>query len=157
MEYKTNPFENFNSGWALVNAGTKDKFNSMTISWGSMGTIWHKNIITIYVRPERYTFSFLEKEEYFTVSFFDEKYKDNELIIMGRKSGRDIDKVKECGFHPVFLEKGITYQEAKETFVLKKIYMQQMDKSAFPEEALRFYGENGFPHYMIIGEVVEKI
>lgn len=30
-----NPFDKFNKEWALVTAGNKDKFNSMTISWGS--------------------------------------------------------------------------------------------------------------------------
>lgn len=80
MEYLTNPFEKFNSQWALVTARKDDKFNSMTISWGSMGTIWHKSIITLYIRPERFTFSFLEKDDYFTVSFFKEEYKKKELL-----------------------------------------------------------------------------
>ena len=60
MKENINPFEKFNSEWALVTAGTKDKFNSMTISWGSFGTLWFKKVITIYIRPDRYTFKFLE-------------------------------------------------------------------------------------------------
>ena len=71
--YNVNPFEKFNKEWALVTAGTKDKFNSMTISWGSMGTLWFKDIVTIYIRPDRYTFKFLEENDTFTVSFYDEK------------------------------------------------------------------------------------
>ena len=93
-EYKINPFDKFNHDWALVTAGNKDHFNSMTISWGSMGTLWNKSIVTIYIRPDRYTFSFLKESDTFTVSFYDDNYK-KELLMFGRNSGRDMDKVKE--------------------------------------------------------------
>lgn len=155
-EYKINPFDKFNHDWALVTAGNKDHFNSMTISWGSMGTLWNKSIVTIYIRPDRYTFSFLKESDTFTVSFYDDNYK-KELLMFGRNSGRDMDKVKESGFTPLILEDGITYQEAKETFVLKKIYMEQMNKDLFPEDALKIYERNAPAHYIIIGEVVNKV
>ena len=59
-------FRLFNDRWALVTAGTIDDYNTMTIAWGSMGTIWgppHKGkpILTVYVSPARYTQSFLEE------------------------------------------------------------------------------------------------
>lgn len=153
--YNVNPFEKFNKEWALVTAGTKDKFNSMTISWGSMGTLWFKDIVTIYIRPDRYTFKFLEENDTFTVSFYDEKYR-KELTMFGRNSGRDMDKVKESGFTPVVLENGITYEEAKETIVLKKMYMEQMNKDLFNDDALKCYTEGAPAHYIIIGEVIGK-
>ena len=37
-EYKV--FELFQKQWALVTAGNMEKFNSCTVSWGSMGTLW---------------------------------------------------------------------------------------------------------------------
>lgn len=153
MNYVMNPFEKFNKQWALVTAGNKEKFNSMTISWGSMGTLWFKNIVTIYVRPDRYTFSFLEDCDYFTLSFYDEKYR-NELTMFGRNSGRDIDKVSVSGFNPVFLDNGVTYKEASETIILKKIYMQQFDKDSFNSDILNCYTNDAPAHYMIIGEIV---
>ena len=118
-DYNINPFTKFDKDWAIVTAGTKDKFNSMTISWGSMGTIWNKKVITIYIRPERYTYEFIKNNDYFTVSFYDNKYKDK-LLVFGTKSGKDIDKVKETNFTPKYLDNSITYEEAKETFVCKK-------------------------------------
>ena len=69
-------FHMFDDQWALLTAGTTDKFNMMTISWGSLGTIWGgatngKQIATVYVRPSRYTYELLRNEgEYFTISFF---------------------------------------------------------------------------------------
>ena len=54
-EFNANPFEQFHRGWALVTAGDEKQFNTMTVSWGSMGTLWNKPIITVYVKPVRYT------------------------------------------------------------------------------------------------------
>ena len=151
-----NPFEKFYKQWALVTAGTKEKFNSMTIGWGTMGTLWSTPVVTIFIKPVRYTWEFVEKSDYFTVSFFENKYK-KALGIMGSKSGRDCDKVKLSGLTPKFLENGITYEEATETFVCKKIYCHQMDKDKFPELAKKFYERKGEePAYnMIIGELVK--
>ena len=152
-----NPFKKFHEQWGLVTAGTKEKFNSMTISWGSMGTIWGKPMITVFIRPTRYTYEFIKSNEYFTVSFFDEKYRDK-LSLMGNKSGRDIDKVKETGFTPKFLDKGITYDEASEAFVLKKWYFQFMDASQIPDDVKKVYYTPGDEtHYMFIGLVVDKV
>ena len=152
-----NPFKKFHEQWGLVTAGTKEKFNSMTISWGSMGTIWGKPMITVFIRPTRYTYEFIKSNEYFTVSFFDEKYRDK-LSLMGNKSGRDIDKVKETGFTPKFLDKGITYEEASETFVLKKWYFQFMDASQIPDDVKKVYYTPGDEtHYIFIGLVIDKV
>ena len=90
-EILCNPFEKFNSDWALLAAGPAEKCNAMTISWGSMGTIWGKPVITVYVRPDRYTWGFLKENDTFTVSFYPERYRDA-LMYMGRESGRDGDK-----------------------------------------------------------------
>lgn len=155
MNEKISPFEKFDKEWALVTAGTKDKFNTMTISWGSMGTLWFKPIITIYIRPDRYTFDFLESNDTFTVSFFSED-KRNILGMLGRTSGRDIDKVKESGLTPQYLDNGITWKEANKTYVCRKLYMDQMDKDKFPDLALKCYREGDPAHYIIIGEVIEE-
>ena len=147
-----NPFTKFAKEWALVTAGTKEKFNSMTIAWGGMGTLWRVPVLQIFIRPNRYTFKFLEENEYFTVSFYDKKYK-KALGIMGSKSGKVFDKVKLSGLTPKFLENGITYEEAYETYVCKKIYMKELDKSKFPEKVTDMYKDEP-THYVIFGELV---
>ena len=52
-------FNKLNKEWALLSAGNKDAFNTMTISWGEMGTLWNKPVMTCFVRPQRYTKEFL--------------------------------------------------------------------------------------------------
>ena len=45
-----------------------DKFNSMVIGWGHIGTLWSKPTFHVYVRQGRYTKSQLDKTGEFTVS-----------------------------------------------------------------------------------------
>ena len=91
--------------WMLVTAGDREKFNMMTASWGSMGFLWNKPVVMVFVRPQRYTFEFSEKRDTFTLSFFDERYR-RALNVCGSVSGRDTDKVKESGLTPYFTEAG---------------------------------------------------
>lgn len=156
MEFKCNPFEKFDKEWALVSAGKPGDYNTMTISWGSMGTIWNKSIITVYVRPERYTHSFLMKNDVFSISFFEEEYRKS-LTLLGTKSGRDGDKVKEANLTPIFEDETVKFKQAYQTIICKKIYVQQLDKDAIPEDSKFFYGENGEVHYMFIGEIIKII
>ena len=98
----------------------------------------------------------MEKNEFFTVSFFPEEYRQD-LSILGSKSGRDGDKVAAAGLTPKFLPEGITFEEASETFVCKKIYMAPMAYEDVPPEARRIYQNGVEPHWIIMGEVVERL
>ena len=99
-EIRKSAVELISDGWGLVTAGTEEKFNTMTVSWGALGEIWGKDAAFVFIRPQRYTFEFIEKEEVFTLAFFSEEYKDA-LKICGSKSGRDIDKIAATGLTPV--------------------------------------------------------
>lgn len=151
-----NPFERFNTDWAVVTAGPIEHYNGMTISWGSMGTIWHRSIITVYVRPDRYTWQFLKDNDTFTVSFYPAELRPA-LMKMGRLSGRDCDKVSEAGLTPKDLGGCVTFAEANQTFVCKKIYMNQLNRNAVPEDARQIYQNGIEPHWLIMGEVTEVL
>ena len=92
-----NVFSLIGQDWTLITAGTAERCNTMTASWGGLGVIWGAPAATIYVRPQRYTKEFLDREEYFTLAFFGEEYRQA-LTLCGSRSGREVDKVKECGF-----------------------------------------------------------
>lgn len=151
--FEAKSFEVFDREWALVTAGTEASYNEMTISWGGLGTLWGKPVVTVYVKPARHTWQYLQDNEYFTVSFYDEQYK-KELGVFGSLSGRDTDKVKETGFTPVFLENAVTFKEAKRTLLCRKIYTQDLDLQAIPEFAQKHYVTQA-PHTMFIGEVID--
>lgn len=156
MNFTTDIFTQFDKEWALLTAGTKEKFNSMTISWGGLGTLWNKPVATVYVRTSRYTYEFMNENEYFTVSFYPEQYK-KELGVLGSKSGRDIDKMHASGLTAKPLDNGVTFREAGTTLVCKKLFAQELDVNNMPENIAHALYEGDAPHVMFIGEVVDII
>lgn len=149
----TNPFSLLNDTWGLISCGEKDKFNQMTISWGSMGILWNKNIFNTYVRKSRYTYDFLQENETFTVTFFPEDYR-KDLLYLGTVSGRDEDKLKNTSLHPLFLEDSISYEEAELTFVCKKLYTSEIILEQMPEEVKKQFYEGETTHVLFCGEII---
>lgn len=153
MEFKADSFEIFDRQWALLTAGDEADFNTMTVSWGGLGTIWGKPVATVYVKPIRHTHSYMERNDYFTLSFFPERFK-KALSLLGTLSGRDCDKVAKSGLTPLFVAHGVTFREAEVTLLCKKIYRQELDLSAVPQEAAERYYRTEPVHTMYLGEVL---
>ncbi|MBR0338385.1 MAG: flavin reductase family protein [Ruminococcus sp.] len=152
-----NAFKLIGKDWALVTAGSKDSFNTMTVSWGSVGIMWNKPVAFTFIRPQRYTFGFLEKSGMFTMSFFDEEFR-KALQICGTKSGRDIDKVKETGLTPAFTGDGVPYfEEARLVLVCKKLYAQDLNEDSIIEEAVKSNYSGDDYHRMYISEIVSVL
>lgn len=152
-------FQLFNDRWALVTAGSIDDFNTMTIGWGTMGTIWgppHKGrqVLTIYVTSARYTHEYLEKNEFFTVSFFPEQFRED-LVILGSRSGRDGDKLAMTRLTPVEAPQGVTFAQAELSFVCRKLYSQEIIRERVPQEISDWIYTRVPPHTMYVGEIVE--
>lgn len=153
-----NVFSLIGDQWMLVTAGTEGALNTMTASWGGLGVLWGKNVATCYIRPQRYTREFVEREAYFTLSFFGEEWR-KALGLCGAKSGRDVDKVKECGFTPAAAACGAPYfEEAELVLVCKKLYCQDMDEGCFLDPAIveKHYPGKDF-HRMYVGEITEVL
>lgn len=154
MELKIDDiFKEFADGLVLVTAGNKEKYNTMTIAWGSLGTLWSKSICNVYVKKNRYTHGFLDSNDYFTVSFFTSEYK-KDLGILGTKSGKDIDKVSLTSLTPIKEDTYVYFKEAKYTLVLKKIYKHDFDIKSIPSDVKDHYYANEPEHTMFIGEVI---
>jgi len=47
-EQSFNPFELIGKDWMLISAGTAEKWNTMTASWGGVGVMWGKPSATCY-------------------------------------------------------------------------------------------------------------
>jgi flavin reductase (DIM6/NTAB) family NADH-FMN oxidoreductase RutF len=154
-EVQDNVFKLLAKDWMLVTAGTPASFNMMTASWGGMGSLWNRLVCFAFVRPQRYTYQFMEKVEFFTLSFFEEKYRDT-LNICGTKSGRDVDKVAETGLTPTFSERGaIIFEEARLVMECRKIYAQDITGAHFIDLTIdqKIYASKDY-HRMYIGEIV---
>lgn len=153
---KMNPFTLIGDEWMLITAGDKEKCNTMTASWGGVGVIWNKNVVTIYVRPSRYTKEFIDKENMFTVSFFDQQYK-KALGICGSKSGRDCNKIEEAGLTVGYDENVPYLNEAKLVLVCKKLYHDVIKPDNFKEKWINDSYPNEDYHIMYIGEIIKVL
>ncbi len=156
LELQCNPFEMIGKEWALVTAGDETGCNTMTISWGNMGIMWNKNIVTIFIRPQRYTKDFLDRFENFTVSFYEESCRPA-LQLCGSKSGRNLDKIKAAGLTPVY-ENGMTYfAEAKLVLECKKIYLDKIRPEGFLDPLIaKNYPDNDY-HIIYMGEITRVL
>ena len=155
QELKENPFSLIGDEWMLITAGTADHCNTMTASWGGLGVLWGEPTATIYVRPQRYTKEFIDREEYFTLSFFGSDYR-KELALCGAKSGRELDKTRECGFTVACGEGGAPYfEQARLVLVCRKQYTQDMDPNAMPAAVKEKWYPNKDYHTMYVGQIVE--
>ena len=151
-----NAFSAIGEKWMLITAGTKEKCNTMTASWGALGVLWGVPMATIYIRPQRYTKQFVDENEYFTLSFFPEQYRQ-QLSLCGTKSGREVDKVKECGFTVAEGEGGAPYfEQAELVLVCRKRMAVPMDPAAMPEDVKEKWYEGDY-HTMYWGEIVEAL
>ncbi|MFP4059208.1 MAG: flavin reductase [Bacteroidota bacterium] len=149
-----NPFKLIGKDWMLITAGNPDSFNTMTASWGGLGILWNKSVTFVFIRPQRYTHGFTEENEYFTLSFFDKKYK-KALSFCGTHSGRDNDKIKETGLSPVETPAGnVSFLESRLVIECKKLYRGELNKNNFIVTELidKNYPTEDF-HTVYIGEI----
>jgi flavin reductase (DIM6/NTAB) family NADH-FMN oxidoreductase RutF len=142
-------------GWMLITAGNMQSFNTMTASWGELGHLWGKNVATMFIRPQRYTKEFVDREKTFTLSFFKEEYR-NALNICGTKSGRDGDKVKEAKLTPIAtVENSVAFEEAYMIIECRKLYAEPFKPESFTDKTIpeKIYPTADF-HTFYIGEVM---
>jgi flavin reductase (DIM6/NTAB) family NADH-FMN oxidoreductase RutF len=141
--------------WLLLTAGKENDFNMMTCSWGMLGNLWNEPVCMIFVRPQRYTYEFMEKNDYFTICVFDTIHRDI-LNFCGSKSGRDYDKVKETGLKPLYTKHGnVYYQQARLVIECQKIYADRFEASNFIDTNImdNVYKERDF-HKMYVGKII---
>ncbi len=153
------PFCAFDCDWALLSAGNKNDFNTMTVSWGGLGTLWGVPVATAYVRPQRFTYEFMERERFFSLSFFN-GHKDA-LAYLGSHSGRNDDKLAKTDLTPRFdnLASAPMFSQSTLTLVCKKAYFTDIKPDNIIDRGIvvaKNYPNNDF-HRIYIGEVVQVL
>ena len=152
-ELKENFVKMISNDWALLTAGSMDDFNTMTVSWGGIGETWGKDVVYIFIRPQRYTYELLEKTNDFSMSFFGGEYK-KELGYCGENSGRNGDKFEATGLTKVTLDGVECIEQAKVNLVLRKLAFQDIDPKGFIDETIE-NNYNGDYHRVYIAEIVK--
>ena len=156
-EITKNPFEMIGKDWLLLTAGNEQSLNTMTVSWGGVGVLWGKNVVFTFIRPQRYTLEFIDREDYFTLSGFGGDYK-KELTLCGTATGRDIDKVEQTGLTPCFNTEAPYFEQAKTVLVCKKLYKQKIQPECFIDKSLDSTNyQAGDYHEVFVGEIVKVL
>ncbi len=154
-DIKKNAVQLFGNDWMALAVGKKGDLNAMTIGWGTLGNLWGKPVVTVYVRTNRYTHSFLERFDHFTVTSFPEE-KREALNYIGTHSGRDDkDKLQKAGLTPEFTPQGNpVFKEANLAIECKVIYKELMKKELMANEVVEeSYGKDSTMHVMYVGEI----
>lgn len=155
-QLKQNVFDAIGKQWTLVAASADGKTNAMTASWGGMGVMWNKNVVFLFIRPQRYTKTFIDKSSTLSLSFFAEEYRDM-LTYMGKVSGRDEDKIAKANLTLTAGYDAPVFKEAELTFVCKKLYSSVLSPDCFYDKKIipQCYPDNDY-HEVYVAEI-EKI
>lgn len=152
-----NTIDKIGREWMLLAAERDGKVNMMTASWGGLGVLWGKPVAFTFFRPQRYTYEFVSAADTFSAAFFAESFRDK-LNLCGTKSGRDIDKVKECGFTVLRDGAAPYFAESSLALILRKLYVQQLNPACFTDAGLdaQHYPHKDY-HYMVVSEIVSAL
>lgn len=140
---------------AFLTVLAEGQVNTMTIGWATLGYIWQKPIFMIAVRDSRHTFTMLEKTDNFTVTVPAAGTCRDALMVCGSKSGRDIDKFKECALQqkaaqqvqsPIIDIPGNHYE-------CRIVYKSPMDSAKMNPDLTKLYPKKDY-HTLYFGEIL---
>lgn len=154
-DFYDNVLTRIGDDWMLVTAGDEiSGCNTLTACWGGVGNLWHRDAAFIFIRPTRYTYEFIEKNEMFSLTFFQKDYR-KELSLLGSKSGRDGDKITEAGLTVKYLDGVPTFDQGNLVLLCKKMYYLDFEPERIPQDVIkRFYPDGDF-HRFYAGEIIK--
>ena len=154
---KIQPHDLFHHQWCLLTAGdyAREKFNTMTIGWGALGTMWSRPFAFVAVRHTRYTYEFMQQYDSFTISAFPEEYQDA-LSYLGSHSGRDGDKIAEAGLtpEPSTSVQAPSFKEAEIVIECRKTYADDLNPAHFLDETIYMHYPNRDFHRIYYGQIL---
>ena len=148
------PFHLLDQEWALLVAGAEEP-NPMTVSWGGFGTLWNRPVVTLYVRPTRFTYGLLNAHPEFTLNFLPPEMRPA-LDLCGSRSGRDTDKWAEADLVPETSEAVAVPRVAGAELALecRTLHTFELDPSRFLDPALESHYPKKDYHRAFIGQVL---
>jgi flavin reductase (DIM6/NTAB) family NADH-FMN oxidoreductase RutF len=151
-------FTHVGTDYTIITAGDPEHYNSMVASWGGWGILFNRPSTWCFLRSSRYTLELIRKEQAYTMTYFDEAYKED-ILLFGSKSGRDTDKMKESKLTSVQTPAGnTTYKEARLILECKLIEVTTVSPGDFyTEEGRQFitdaHAETNDYHKIVFGEI----
>ncbi len=155
-QLEINPFEKIGKEWALVSAGSKKKANTMTVSWGGVGVLWGKNVAFIFIRDSRYTKEFIDANDFFSISFLNDQYRDA-LNYCGSHSGRDEDKLKNAGLNWNYKLSIPFVDEGNLILLCQKLSATKITEESFLVPDIKKWYADKDMHTMYVAEILEVL
>lgn len=143
---------------AFLTVGEGSTVNTMTIGWFQLGYFWNREVLTVGVRPSRFTHELLKQSTFYSVSIPEPHCYVRELASCGKLSGRDVDKIREYGL-PLssFGEQQIPYIAIPGEHLFGRIvFRTDMHKGQTDESLDRHYPEDDY-HTLYFAELVGRI
>jgi flavin reductase (DIM6/NTAB) family NADH-FMN oxidoreductase RutF len=154
---RIDPMALFDKQWLLLTSGdfAAGRFNTMTVSWGSLGTVWNKPFVQVFCRPQRHTYLFMKTFPTFTLSAFRPACRDA-LQLLGSKSGKDGNKIAESGLTPVAAKRvaAPTFAEAELVFECSTMHAQFLDSKGFQSPVIEANYPSRDYHCIFFGEIL---
>ena len=158
-----NFFEHFNTlcrelnshGVFLTVKDRDGRVNVMTIGWATAGIIWSRPVMTVLVRPVRYTHDIIENASTFTVSVPEGHNLEKELMYCGTTSGRGVDKAAKAGITlvPGMLANSLVVKECKYFYECEIIHKNVINAKTLSKEIVDdLYTQKDF-HSIYYGEI----
>ncbi len=156
-EIGESPIKFIGEDWMLIGAGDESSSNAMTASWGTIGYYANSPMVTVFVRPERYTNDLLKRHSHFTLTVLDSAHKGAHMTF-GKLSGRDHDKASLAGLTPMLTPlKNPTFQQGRLIIECRKIFAQTMSEESYVDKELynKWYGaKDAGEHILYMGEII---
>jgi flavin reductase (DIM6/NTAB) family NADH-FMN oxidoreductase RutF len=139
---------------AFLVVQAKERKNLMTIGWAMFGFVWRRSTMMVAVRKSRFTHHLIEEADSFTVSVPTGSM-EKEINFCGSKSGRDLDKFKECHLatikakkvrSPILTIPGYHYE-------CRIIYKTPMDPGWMAPDLAQLYPAKDY-HTLYFGEIM---
>ncbi|MCD8186503.1 MAG: hypothetical protein LUD68_08705 [Rikenellaceae bacterium] len=147
-----------NKDFTVLTAGTPELYNSMIASWGGWGTLFDKPATWCFLRSNRYTLELIRKDKGYTMSYFDDEYKED-IMPFGMQSGGD--KMKNTRLTAVQTPAGnMTFKEAKLIIECRLFEITTVSPDDFEtDDARKFvvdaYAETNGYHKLVFGEIIK--
>ncbi len=146
--------------FTVITAGIPEHYNSMVASWGGWGILFNKPATWCFLRASRYTLELMRKDDGYTMSYFEEDYKDD-FMPFGEQTGRNGNKMQESKLTAVETPEGnMAFKEAKLIIECKMVQETTISPDDFKtDEGRKFvidaHIEVGEYHKLVFGEITK--
>ena len=151
-ELSESTFKLIGKDWMLITIKDDQKesgANAMTASWGGLGVLWNTPVATVYIRPQRYSYSLAENCDELSLCFPDEHFR-KALGYCGTKSGRNEDKIKACGLATEEIDGVPVISDSRVIMLCKKLYADDLKESSFIDKEHLSHYDGDFHRFYIL-------